>query len=57
MSNYSEILFRPVFKENPIALQMLGICSALAVTSKLYPTLIMCVALTCLLYTSDAADE
>ena len=46
MSNYSEILFRPVFKENPIALQMLGICSALAVTSKLYPTLIMCVALT-----------
>ena len=25
---------------------MLGICSALAVTSKLYPTLIMCVALT-----------
>ena len=46
MSKYSEILFRPVFKENPIALQMLGICSALAVTSKLYPTLIMCVALT-----------
>ena len=46
MSNYSEILFRPVFKENPIALQMLGICSALAVTSKLYPTLIMFVALT-----------
>ena len=46
MSNYSEILFKPVFKENPIALQMLGICSALAVTSKLYPTLIMCVALT-----------
>ena len=46
MSNYSEILFRPIFKENPIALQMLGICSALAVTSKLYPTLIMCVALT-----------
>ena len=29
MSKYSEILFRPVFKENPIALQMLGICSAL----------------------------
>ena len=46
MSKYQDILFKPIFRENPIALQILGICSALAVTSKLYPTLIMCVALT-----------
>lgn len=46
MSKTSEVLFSPLFKDNPIALQVLGICSALAVTSKLYPTLIMCVALT-----------
>ncbi|MDR2678433.1 MAG: NADH:ubiquinone reductase (Na(+)-transporting) subunit D, partial [Zoogloeaceae bacterium] len=30
-----EILFGPVFDNNPIALQILGICSALAVTSNL----------------------
>ena len=46
MSKFKEILLTPIFKDNPIALQILGICSALAVTSKLYPTLIMCVALT-----------
>ena len=46
MSKTSEVLFSPLFKDNPIALQVLGICSALAVTSKLCPTLIMCVALT-----------
>ena len=46
MSKFREILLTPIFKDNPIALQILGICSALAVTSKLYPTLIMCVALT-----------
>ena len=46
MAKSSDVLFSPIFKENPIALQVLGICSALAVTSKLYPTLIMCVALT-----------
>ena len=46
MAKTSEVLLSPIFKDNPIALQVLGICSALAVTSKLYPTLIMCVALT-----------
>ena len=46
MSKAREVLLNPVFNENPIALQILGICSALAVTSNLYVTLIMCVALT-----------
>ena len=39
-----EILFRPVFTDNPIALQILGICSALAVTSSLKVTFVMCIA-------------
>ena len=41
-----ELLFDPVLKNNPIALQILGICSALAVTSSMKVTLVMCVALT-----------
>lgn len=41
-----ELLLNPIFKNNPIALQILGICSALAVTSSLRVTLVMCVALT-----------
>lgn len=39
-------LLSPVFDNNPIALQILGICSALAVTSNLQTTLVMCIALT-----------
>jgi len=41
-----ELLFKPVFENNPIALQILGICSALAVTSSLKVTVVMCLALT-----------
>lgn len=41
-----ELLFRPILDNNPIALQILGICSALAVTSNLKVTLVMCIALT-----------
>jgi Na+-transporting NADH:ubiquinone oxidoreductase subunit D len=41
-----ETLFDPVFKNNPIALQILGICSALAVTSSLQVSLVMAIALT-----------
>lgn len=39
-----DVLFDPVFNNNPIALQILGICSALAVTSSLSVTLVMCAA-------------
>ena len=39
-------LFSPVIQNNPIALQILGICSALAVTSSLQVSLVMSVALT-----------
>jgi Na+-transporting NADH:ubiquinone oxidoreductase subunit D len=41
-----ELLFKPVFENNPIALQILGICSALAVTSSLKVTIVMCIAVT-----------
>ncbi|MGB0452502.1 MAG: NADH:ubiquinone reductase (Na(+)-transporting) subunit D [Bacteriovoracaceae bacterium] len=39
-----KVLFDPVFNNNPIALQILGICSALAVTTKLEAALVMSVA-------------
>jgi Na+-transporting NADH:ubiquinone oxidoreductase subunit D len=40
------LLVKPILDENPIALQILGICSALAVTSSLKITLVMCISLT-----------
>ena len=40
------LLFKPVVAENPITLQILGICSALAVTTSLRVTIVMCIALT-----------
>ena len=44
MKKYREILLDPIFNNNPIALQILGICSALAVTSKLETSLVMSLA-------------
>lgn len=46
MSDTRKILFAPVFTNNPIALQILGICSALAVTTSMNVTIVMCIALT-----------
>jgi Na+-transporting NADH:ubiquinone oxidoreductase subunit D len=46
MESVKETLTGPIFKNNPIALQILGVCSALAVTSSLQVTLVMCIALT-----------
>ncbi len=46
MSNVKEILFGPIFNDNPIGLQILGICSALAVTTKMEVAIVMCIALT-----------
>ena len=46
LRRYQEVIIRPLIDENPIALQILGICSALAVTNSLTVTLVMCVALT-----------
>ncbi|MCU0956038.1 MAG: NADH:ubiquinone reductase (Na(+)-transporting) subunit D [Hydrogenophaga sp.] len=41
-----KVLLEPIFVNNPIALQILGICSALAVTTSLDTALVMCAALT-----------
>jgi Na+-transporting NADH:ubiquinone oxidoreductase subunit D len=49
------ILFEPLVDNNPITLQILGICSALAVTAKLAPSLMMCLALSAVLVCSNAA--
>ncbi len=38
------VLFEPIFNNNPIALQILGICSALAITTTLENTITMCLA-------------
>jgi Na+-transporting NADH:ubiquinone oxidoreductase subunit D len=41
-----EIFSNPLNRNNPVTVQMLGICSALAVTSKLEPSLVMAVSVT-----------
>ena len=41
-----ETLVGPLSKNNPIMVQMLGICSALAVTSKLEPSIVMALSVT-----------
>ncbi|MBB5187412.1 MULTISPECIES: NADH:ubiquinone reductase (Na(+)-transporting) subunit D [Zhongshania] len=46
MSTMREALTKPILQNNPIALQILGICSALAVTSSLKVTLVMCISVT-----------
>ncbi len=45
-SEEREALIDPLFNNNPVALQVLGICSALAVTTKMETALVMSVALT-----------
>ena len=46
MSQARDVLLNPLFNKNPIGLQILGICSALAVTSKLETVLVMSLAVT-----------
>ena len=41
-----ELVLDPIFKNNPIAVQVLGICSALAVTTSMGTTVTMCIAVT-----------
>ena len=45
-SKTKAVLLGPLNKNNPIVVQVLGICSALAVTSKLEPALVMAIAVT-----------
>ena len=53
MSKAKETLIDPLFDNNPIALQVLGICSALAVTTKMQTSLVMAVAVICVMALSN----
>lgn len=52
-TNNRENLVNPIFENNPIALQILGICSALAITTNLDATVTMCLAVTFVLTLSN----
>ncbi|MCM1005386.1 MAG: NADH:ubiquinone reductase (Na(+)-transporting) subunit D [Prevotella sp.] len=43
------VFFNPFSKENPVIVQVLGICSALAVTAKLEPAVVMTISVTAVL--------
>ena len=55
MNTKKDILLEPVIDRNPITLQILGVCSALAVTTQMVPALIMGIALTFVIGASSAA--
>ena len=46
-------LVNPLSKENPVIVQVLGICSALAVTAKMEPALVMTISVTAVLALSN----
>lgn len=50
-----QVLLDPVFNNNPIALQVLGICSALAVTTRLDKSITMAIAVVIVTACSSAA--
>jgi Na+-transporting NADH:ubiquinone oxidoreductase subunit D len=54
-SQAGKVLFGPILDNNPIALQILGICSALAVTTSLSVSLVMCVAVIAVVACSNVA--
>lgn len=45
----ASIFFNPFSKDNPVIVQILGICSALAVTAKLEPAVVMTISVTAVL--------
>ena len=53
--NYRQYLTRPLLEENPITVQVLGLCSALAVSRSLRPALIMAASVFCVLVFSNLA--
>jgi Na+-transporting NADH:ubiquinone oxidoreductase subunit D len=55
MPKTREVLLDPLFNNNPIALQVLGICSALAVTTKMETSLVMAAAVVFVMSSSNLA--
>jgi len=53
MTRVRDALLNPLIDENPVTLQVLGICSALAITNSLYSALVMSLALTSVLAYSN----
>lgn len=53
MARPRDVLLDPLFNNNPIALQVLGICSALAVTTKMETSVVMAVAVVVVLSCSN----
>jgi Na+-transporting NADH:ubiquinone oxidoreductase subunit D len=50
-----DILLKPIFDNNPIGLQILGICSALAVTTQMSTSVVMSIAVTLVTACSSAS--
>lgn len=48
-----QVLFNPISRDNPVLVQILGICSTLAVTAKLEPALVMGISVTVVLAFSN----
>ena len=55
MAKNKEIILDPLFNNNPIAVQVLGICSALAVTTKLETSIVMSLAVIAVMLGSNVA--
>jgi Na+-transporting NADH:ubiquinone oxidoreductase subunit D len=51
---FRDVVWEPIFQRNPITLLMLGICSALAVTTKLETALAMSLSVICVMVGSSA---
>lgn len=52
-NNSKQVLFNPISRDNPVLVQILGICSTLAVTAKLEPALVMGISVTVVLAFSN----
>jgi len=53
MTYVSRLITDPVVRQNPVTVQILGVCSALAVTRTLLPAIIMSITLTLILVMSN----
>ena len=55
MAKYKKLLLDPIFNNNPIGLQILGICSALAVTTQMKTSVVMALAVTAVIAFSNVS--
>lgn len=55
MAKFREVLLKPILEDNPIAVQILGICSALAVTTKMETAFVMSLAVMFVTAASNAS--